>query len=480
MKILSLALLSVALGLAPSYGDDSSTNAASATNPSPSSSAPAIVSAAPQFQNGDRVCFVGDSITQRGDYILDIMSYYATHFPDRKIEGYNCGVNGDSSGGLLVMKRYEWDVLKHNPTVATLMYGMNDVGRDYYGKDKVGPEWDNKRKWPLLGHATDMRKIAEILTQAHCRIILLTPSIYDQTGNQASPNNFGVNDALGVCADGCAKLAPDFHAGLVDFYGPMSRINAEQQQKDPSFTLIGPDRIHPLGPGALVMAYLFLKAQNVPPDVSEMSIDAADASVVKQDNCAITDLKQEGGTVTFTAKENSLPFALPADLVKTVDGLVPLTHDLNQETLTVANLPAGNYQLSIDGQPVQECTADDLKNGINLATNVNTPQYKQAAAVYALCLKRHQMEGLIRTYQAVSGVAIMAKLNPDDDAARKLIQDKLDAARKINPKALPHFALYLKYTEAEWKQMIADAAALQDQVYVADQPVPHTFEISPK
>jgi endoglucanase len=462
--------------------DAPATNAAPSTN-SPAAAPPALAEVgAPQFQNGDRICFVGDSITQRGDYQFDIMLFYGTRFPDRKIEGYNCGVNGDSTGGLLVLKRYQWDALIHHPTVVTLMYGMNDVGRDYYGKDKVGPEWDNKRKWPLLGYVTNLRKISDIFTQAGCKIIFLTPSIYDQTGNQASVNNFGVDDALGICAQDCFKAAAETHAaGLVDFHGPMERINAEQQAKDPSFTLVGPDRIHPLGPGALVMAYLFLKAQNVPADVAEMSIDATGGTVVKQDNCAITDVKAQGGDVTFTAKENALPFPLAALKVPNIDTLVPFTNDLDQETLTVANLPAGNYTLSIDGQPVQDGTADDFKNGINLAANANTPQYKQAMAVYALAEKRHQLESLIRTWRGSSGSIVKAGVSLDDDvAARKIIQAQIDDALAHGKTAPPHYVLFLKYTGAEWRKMESDAAALQDQIYVTDQPAPHTFEIRAK
>ena len=478
MKKRLLILVFLALTISGVKADEAS-QAAATTNQAIPALAPVTESSAPQFQNGDKICFVGDSITQAGGYHFNILLFYATRFPDRRIEGYNCGVNGDSSGGLLVLKRYQWDVLdEHHPNIVTLMYGMNDVGRLYYGKDKIGPDWDNKRKWPLLGYPKQMHQLSEIFTQAGCKIIYLTPSIYDQTGNQASENNFGVNDALAVCGEDCRKLAAEFHGGLVDFNDPMGRINAEQQQKDPSFTLIGPDRIHPLATGQLVMAYLFLTAQKVPAIVSDLSIDAATSGVVRQDNGAVTNVKPENGGLTFIAKENALPFPLSADGLKKVEALVPFTNDLNREILTVANLPAGYYQVSIDGQKVQDCTADDLKNGINLATNVDTPQYKQALKVLDLARRSRQLENLTRIFQAVKGAVIQAKVSLDDEtAARKVLQDQLDAARKTNPKALPHFEIYLKYTWAEWAKMKADAAALWDQVYIANQPVPHTFEI---
>jgi len=473
MKTFLITLMSVMLLVSALSAND-----LPATNPVATTQA--ITSAAPQFQNGDRVCFVGDSITQTGNYLGQIMLFYATRFPDRKIEGYNCGVNGDSSGGVIVLKRYEWDVLKHNPTVATIMYGMNDVGRDYYGKELTGPDMANKRKWPLVSYSNYMLKLSQILTDANCKIIYLTPSIYDQTGNQTAHNNFGVNDALGVCAHDCQGFAAKFNAGLVDFYGPMTVLNQQQQAKDPSFTLVGPDRIHPGAEGSLVMAYLFLKAQSVSATVSDMAIDAAKTGVVKQENCQITELKNEKGVVSFVVKENSLPFPIAPDLLKKVEPLVPLTTDLNREMLTVSNLPAGQYKLLIDGQAVQDCTADELNSGVNLAGNTTTPQYKQAAKVADLCAKRRQLEGLLRTFAGVTGAVVAAKVDPaDEQAARKVIQDELEKRRKNNVGA-PHFELYLKYSATEWQKMATDAADLWDKVYVANQPNPHTFEIRAK
>ena len=41
----------------------------------------------------------------------------------------------------------------------------------------------------------------------------------------------------------------------------MVALNQQYQQKDPTFTLCGSDRIHPDNDGHMVMAYLFLKAQ---------------------------------------------------------------------------------------------------------------------------------------------------------------------------------------------------------------------------
>jgi hypothetical protein len=129
---------------------------------------------------------------------------------------------------------------------------------------------------------------------------------------------------------------------------------------------------------------------------------------------------------------------------------------------------------------VQDCTADELKNGINLATNLKTPQYKQAAMVNDLCQQRRRIEALIRTYKGSSGVIVKANVSLDDEAAgRKIIQAELDEVLK-NKGSAPHLVTWLKYSLAEWKKMETDAAALWDKVYTVNQPVAHSFEIRPK
>ncbi|HCE43212.1 MAG TPA: hypothetical protein DET40_06670 [Lentisphaeria bacterium] len=437
--------------------------------------------AVPQFQNGDRVCFIGDSITHGGQYHVQILLYYLTRFPDRKFEAYNCGVSGDYAGG--VLKRYDWDIKPHNPTVSTIMLGMNDVGRDNYGKDKTGPDFDNKHKWALEGYMKNMTKLSEMLAADKSKIIYLTPSIYDQTGNMSSHNYFGVNDALGTCAQEGRRLSEKFNGGLVDFHGLMSRINEEQQKKNSSFTIVGGDRVHPGMEGHFVMAYAFLKAQKCPSIVSDMSVDAAKSAVVKQDNCQITELKAENGTVSFTCKENALPFPISDVMVKKLEPLVPFTNDLNREMLSVSGLAAGDYKILIDGQEVQEATAEDLAKGINIANNSKTPQYKQAWAVSDPVWKKYNLESSkLRSIVCIrNGILANAKVKPGDvEAEKKVLEAELDKCKKSNNKYVAGLIETYMKCAPDQKKFEDEAAAFWESAYSKNQTKPHKFEIRKK
>ena len=53
------------------------------------------------FQKGDRVTFVGNSITDGGHYHSYIWLYYMTHFPGMRLWMANCGVGGDTAKEIL-------------------------------------------------------------------------------------------------------------------------------------------------------------------------------------------------------------------------------------------------------------------------------------------------------------------------------------------------------------------------------------------
>jgi lysophospholipase L1-like esterase len=408
-----------------------------------------------QFQDGEQWCAVGDSITHGGPYHRYVYLYYATRFPSRKIDLFNCGISGDTAGGAL--RRLEADVLRHKPSVATLMLGMNDVNRGLYDGGTDAPDLQQKREHALAAHATNMHKLAERLHAAGCRLVFLTPSIYDETADLPRPNAPGVNGALGKCAEGARQLAREFNAGLVDFHAAMGVLNLRMQQTDPQFTLIGADRIHPGETGHLVMAYLLLKAQEVPALVADIRVDAAG-----KDN------------LRFTQTEEALPFPVPNGVVPALK-LVPFTEELNQERLCVTSLAEGTYNLTIDGEPVGRFTAAALGAGINLAEFPSTPQYKQALAVAALDERRHDLTKQLRVIDYVEWKMGREIGDPSEFDAVAAAQKQLDDPKITGwPRDRVKDYLGIKPRQQELRRQLE--AVVQEIRRTAD-PRPHEFAL---
>lgn len=433
----------------------------------------------PQFQGGDSVCFIGDSITHGGLYHSDVLLFYATRFPDRHFEAHNCGLSGDSAGG--AVNRFSWDIGPHKPTIVTIMLGMNDVNRGIYGKDKTGPAIEKQRAAALDAYVANMAKLSGLLSAVGCKQVFILPSIYDQTGNQPTPCNYGVNDALGRCGQIGSTLASRVQGYVVDFYGPMTKINAAGQAKDPSFTLVGKDRVHPGEIGHLVMAYTFLKAQGMSATVSEMAINANTPSAIKQSNCTITGLKSDRGCIEFECLERALPLPVPDGAAKALE-MVPLMDELNREMLVVTDLASGQYEILIDGQPVAQKSAAELAAGVNLASIKTTPQYKQALKVKELNDKRHLLiSQKLRTIAAVQHFVIN-RADPKPSGAEGE-QRTLDAQMEKNRKnkfdyGIMQIETYRKHKPSE-QQIRAEAADAWKAMYLANQPRPHRFLVRP-
>lgn len=434
---------------------------------------------APQpFAKGDTVCFIGDSITHGGKYQGFVQLFYATRFPDRAIKIYNCGVSGDSAGG--ACRRLEWDILIHKPTVATLLLGMNDVGRGNYGKNKTDEKSVKTRQAAIEAHVRNMSELAEKLNAAGVKMIFLTPTIYEQNAETGTENFFGVNDGLAVCGKEAGKIAAKFHSPVVDLHAAMDAINAQAQKADPKFTLVGKDRVHPGDVGHLVMAYTLLKAQGMPQFVAKMAIDAAGNRIVAQNNCRIANLTATGEGVSFDCLEHALPFPVPkpaADALR----LVPFQKELNQEVLQVGGLAPGNYEVRIDDQVVGKYAAGDLQAGVDLAMNPQTPQYRQAEQVSELNAKRQALESRLRTLALIRLVVIGThKVDPNDLATvRKLLDERLTKLKNT-----PYFAYYksmgenyVKYKPAE-KETIAEMERAMASMYEVNQPKQRRFVIA--
>jgi lysophospholipase L1-like esterase len=427
------------------------------------------------FKDGETVCFLGDSITAGGRTQTMIADYYLTRFPERTICFVNAGRSGDSAGGAL--GRLQEDVIAKKPTSVTIMLGMNDVGRGSY---VAHPDAKQKgaQQQALNGYKANMEKVVgRIRAEAgEPKLLFITPSPFDQTVVLDKDNNQpGCNDGLGRCAEIVRELAAKNQATVVDFHSPMTALNLEQQKKDPKWTIVGGDRVHPGAPGHLMMAWLFLKTQGASAVVSSVTVDAAAGRVAGNVNAAVTGVGKKDGGVAFTVLEKALPF--PVDpAAKTVLELLPIEKDLNQQVLAVSGLADGTYEVRIDGAAVGRHTAGELAHGLNLAFNEATPQFKQAQGVARHNEQRRNAEAqacsLMNTRRWMQG---HYKVNVDDPAAVQAHYDRFTDKKEYNAgMALNYIKNWSKYGD-----LLQQVTAHEKDALAARVPVPHVYAIVP-
>ena len=428
------------------------------------------------FADGTRLAFIGDSITHYGLYPVYLETFYYTRYPKRKIEFINLGIAGDTAAGSVA--RYSWDIQSQKVRVASIMFGMNDVSRSLYQAGKTWPEMEKQRVAKLEEYEANLRLIVAKLREDGTKIILLTPSIYDDTSTMPTPNFPGVDGALARCADRAEKFAAEQDIPLIDFHTPMRNLARQLQSEDPAVTMIGPDRTHPQAPGHLYMMALFLQGQGIEGGVSRLAIDARDGKVSDSSQCLVEDVRPAANSLSFRYIAEALPFPVE-EAAKPALGWTPLLEEFNQEKLSVTNLEPGQYVLKIDGQEIRRYDAQELARGVNLAVEDATPQMKQAKQVLSLVRQRaayvwKKRDLVMVEFQAARDLprpVALSDIQPLLDGRLKIAigQPWEDFIRKTGDAYLTN-----KPQEAEYLAKIVD---LDARIRTVAQPVPHTVQL---
>lgn len=333
------------------------------------------------LKSGDRVVFYGDSITDQRLYTTFAETFVVTRFPGMDVTFTHSGWGGDrvgGGGGGGIDERLKRDVLNYNPTMVTIMLGMND-GR-YRAFDQT----------IFDVYANGYRNIVKQLKQKApgAQITAIQPSPYDDvTRKPGFPG--GYNAVLLRYADFLAELAKEENLKLADLNRPVVEALRKAYADDPKLAEeILPDRVHPRASGHLLMAEQLLKAWGAPALVSAVELDAAASSVASSQNTTISK-PVFGERITWTQKDKALP--MPLDLSDPATALAVRSSDfleaLNRQMVTVRGLKSGPYTLLVDGFVAGSFDAEALATGVNLAT-VQTPMWEQAMRVHNLTLQR--------------------------------------------------------------------------------------------
>ena len=343
------------------------------------------------LNDGERVVFYGDSITDQRLYTLFTETFVHTRYPKLNVSFVHSGWGGDrvtGGGGGPVDLRMKRDVGAYKPTMITIMLGMNDGG--YHPFDKTTQEW----------YQTGYERMIQLLRQAApgARVTLIRPSPYDEVTRPPMKHG-GYNPALVALGDYLAGLAQREGFLLADLNAPVVKMLEKANAEDFEIAQrIIADRVHPGPSGQLIMASALWRAWHAEGEVSSVTISAAGgtsvASVAPHRKASVSDIKY-GDTISWTAAEESLPMPVdmndpPTDLAVRSAGFLD---EFNREMLTVPGLKAGFWALRIDDQQVKVFTAEELAKGVNLAT-LPTPMLKQAQAVHDLTRKRSDVHNV--------------------------------------------------------------------------------------
>lgn len=184
---------------------------------------PSSFQAADTLQPGERVVFLGDSITQAGagpgGYVTRIKDKLAAHKPDLKIEIVGAGISGNRVPDL--EKRLEKDVLSRKPSRVVIYIGINDVWHSQQGRGTSKEDFEQ-----------GLRRIIKAIQDQGAKVSLCTASVIGEKTD-------GSNKLDGMLDEYCEisrRVAKDTGSQLIDlrkaFLDHLKSHNKANAEKD--------------------------------------------------------------------------------------------------------------------------------------------------------------------------------------------------------------------------------------------------------
>lgn len=186
------------------------------------------------IQKGDKIAFLGDSITQAGAKTGGYCSLIIDALNKRglEVEAKYAGISGHKSNQMLA--RLEKDVLSHNPQWMTLSCGVNDV-------------WHGKRGVELEDYKKNITEIVDQAQAAGIKVILLTSTmIKEDQSNELNQKLKGYNHFI-------VQLSKEKDCHLADLNGIMQKT-VLAMKKDHKGNTVTSDGVHMNFSGNVMMA----------------------------------------------------------------------------------------------------------------------------------------------------------------------------------------------------------------------------------
>jgi lysophospholipase L1-like esterase len=204
------------------------------------------------LKSGDRIVFLGDSITQQGagpqGYVRFVKNTLQRRAGDLDIEVIGAGISGHKVPDL--QKRLDKDVLDKDPTIVVIYIGINDVWHS-----------QNGRGTPVADYEAGLKDLVTRIQAKNARVILCTPSVIGEKHAGENP----LDGMLAQYAGISRKVAFDNGVQLLDLHDAfrhhLERNNPDNKERG----VLTTDGVHLNEAGNRFVARQMLSALGVPP-----------------------------------------------------------------------------------------------------------------------------------------------------------------------------------------------------------------------
>jgi lysophospholipase L1-like esterase len=199
---------------------------------------------------GERIVFLGDSITQAGvgddGYVTLIKRTLAKDHPELKAEIIGAGISGNRVPD--IKARLERDVIAKKPTLVVIYIGINDVWH-----------WQNNAGTKKEDFESGLREIVKKLEAVGARVMLCTPSVI---GEKADGSN-KMDKMLDEYSDLSRAIAKDTKLDVIDLRKAFIAHLKEHNKDNKEASVLTSDGVHLNAAGNKFVAATMLAAFGV-------------------------------------------------------------------------------------------------------------------------------------------------------------------------------------------------------------------------
>jgi lysophospholipase L1-like esterase len=381
-------------------------------------------------RDGQRIVFLGDSITAAGGFIRDIEAYLITRFPERHVQIINLGLPSETVTGLTetdhpfprpdVHDRLARALALTKPDRVVAGYGMNDG---------IYHPFEEAR---FAAYRQGIQRLIAAVQASGASLTLLTPGPFEASAipdklRPAGAADYSYKDPYADYDDTLARYGKwllTLRGDSVEVIDTRSFIlaYAESMRKtDPAFHLTG-DAIHPGAAGQWLIASALLDAWKAPAEVDSLTIGFDDAPKAETS-------RGKAGEIAYNPARTSVrftwttPIPAPADPSLASDLITRgrFNDRLNHQRLVVRNLADGRYTLKEGETSLGRLTAVQCAGGVDLLAYPGLSTNARAAEIRTLLDRRARL-------LTDAWVTHVGHMRPQTAAGRSLPEAQAEAA----------------------------------------------------
>ena len=243
-----------------------------------------------ELKQGDRVVFLGDSITQAGagpgGYVTLVREALDKDHKDLGIEVIGAGISGNKVPDL--ERRLERDVLAKKPTVVVIYIGINDVWHSMSGKGTPKDAYE-KGLINLIGQ----------IQKAGSRVILCTATVIGEKTDGSNP----LDKMLDEYCDISRSVAAQEKVQMLDLRKAFLAYLKEHNPKNEDRGILTGDTVHLNAEGNKFLATQMLTALTAAADAAPEKSAAKTGKVLR--HCVLVKFKADLTPEQIKESENA-------------------------------------------------------------------------------------------------------------------------------------------------------------------------------